>query len=440
MDGRDVWSAPGDPGSGQLPSPRRGTGDAGTVTVPSTRPAAPQPPPSTWGAHDDGPGSPRGSVRPPDVTGTSLPTARGGAGRRGMAGTLLAALVGAVLGSAATFALARSTDGGDTVVAPIVQGGSGEANVAAVAEAVVPSVVRVDRFVRIGGEMTPEGLGSGVIMRSDGYIVTNDHVVAGADELEVVFADGQRSDATVVGQDPLADLAVIHVERDGLPAISVRDDPPVRVGEPAIAVGSPFGLDATVTAGVVSALNRSIRETIPGGGTVSIPNVIQTDAAINPGNSGGALVDARGRLIGINSAILTTGSVGGDFGNVGVGFAISALDASTIADALIADGHVDHARLGILGGDLTESVAREYGVSVEQGAIVNEVTPDGPADEAGVRSGDVIVAAGGEDIASMDQLIAIIWRHEPGDVMKLTLVRGEDRMDVDVTLGEWTDD
>ncbi|MDP9023016.1 MAG: trypsin-like peptidase domain-containing protein [Actinomycetota bacterium] len=380
---------------------------------------------------------PATAVAEPDRTATD--TAPGPRPTRpGIATVVLAALVGAVLGTAATLALARTTAPlAPQVRAPVVEtrGDDPLSPVAAVAEAVVPSVVRINRLTVLGAAGVEEGLGSGVVYRSDGYIITNNHVVEGAERLQVRFADGESVRAEVVGTDALTDVAVLKVGRAGLPAVNVRDDP-VRVGELAVAIGSPFGLDATVTAGVVSALNRSIDAPIDGG-VISIPNVVQTDAAINPGNSGGALVDSRGRLIGINTAILGTARIAGQAGNIGVGFAISAHDAVAVADTLIEQGFVRHARLGIQARDLTPSLARHFGIDASEGVLIDQVEPGGPAAEAGLRPGDVVIAADGRPVAGMDELVAEIRAREPGDVLSLTVVRDGRELQIEAVLGEW---
>ncbi len=380
------------------------------------------------------------SGHPPDVPGgPAATTASLPLWRRALA-SFLAALVGAVLGTAGTLALTRPGTGAVSEPrAPVVEVESTDQGsvVPVVAEAVTPSVVRLDRLDVSGLRGIPEsGLGSGVIYRSDGYIITNHHVTAGADVLQVKYANGESETARIVGTDPLTDIAVLKVERGGLPAINVRRDPVV-VGELAIAIGSPFGLDTTVTAGVVSALNRSIEAPISSG-AIAIPNVLQTDAAINPGNSGGALVDRNGRLIGINSAILsTTGVLGRPAGNVGVGFAISAEDAVAVADKLITQGFVRHARLGIRAGDLTPSIARQFGVDVRQGVLISDVEPGGPAAAAGLRSGDVVIAADGEPVTSMARLTAAIRAREPGDRLRLTIQREGRQLELEAVLGEW---
>ncbi len=412
-----------------------------SATAEDARPSAPQPPPPSWGEDRDGPGSPTGSVRPPDTTGTVDAPKR--TRRRGTAAALLGALVGAVLGTAGTLTLARTAPQVmQDVRAPQVVQAEGDGpltSVQAVARAVTPSVVRIDRLVVQEGITQPEGLGSGVIYSSDGFIVTNNHVVQDAEELEVKFTDGESVSAQVVGTDPLTDLAVVKVERTGLPAVNVRSGE-LDVGEPAVAIGSPFGLDATVTAGVVSALNRSLPIPIQTGGeqgVIPLTGVIQTDAAINPGNSGGALVDFEGRLIGINSAILSSASPGQQPGNVGVGFAIPSDTVVRVADKLIEDGVVRHARLGVAGSDVTAAAIRDFDLDVPKGAVVGTVEEGGPADEAGIEPGDVIVAVGGEEIEAFDELVAQIQPREPGDRIELTLVRDGERIQVEVTLGEF---
>ncbi|MGI8575348.1 MAG: S1C family serine protease [Egibacteraceae bacterium] len=301
--------------------------------------------------------------------------------------------------------------------------------VATVAEAVLPSVVRID--VTTGGSFgLGEGNGSGVIYGADGHIVTNNHVVAEADQLEVVFADGVRKRGEVVGTDELNDLAVIKVDRSGLPAIVVGRSSRVAVGELAIAVGSPFGLEGTVTAGVVSALNRGLEVSAPSGGRLYLPSVIQTDAPINPGNSGGALVNGQGELIGINSAILTAGQPA----NAGVGFAIPSETMVDIAEKLIADGEVHHAFLGVSGVTVEGQQAERLGI--DGGAQLETVQPGTPAAEAGLREGDVVVAAGGEPVATMESLMIEIRAHEVGEELTIDYLRGDERARVTVTLVE----
>jgi len=296
------------------------------------------------------------------------------------------------------------------------------------ADRVLPTVVRIN----VSGSANPTeagALGSGVIYRADGYIITNHHVIEGASAVEVLLADGDRLEAEIVGTDPLNDLAVLRVARDGLPVIDLRpDDERLRVGETVVAIGSPFGLDATVTSGIISALNRDLR--VPGSSDV-IPAVIQTDAAINPGNSGGALVDLQGRLVGINTAIISrSGS------NQGVGFAVSVQQAVTSSDQIIAQGFVRYPLLGITGIDVSAQIAELFGLDNRRGAVVDSVQPDSGAAVGGVRTGDLIVAVDGVVLRSMADLVAEVRRRVPGDTIVLDIRREGERLRLEVVLGE----
>ena len=410
----------------------------------------PQPPPTGWSAAAAGPGSPAGSVRPPDTVGTVDAPA---SPRRRPIGLVLGAVLGAVIGTGgtllATDALPRDAEqeqaaevAGEpdlpaTVSAPTIEPLSESSIVPAVAQAVTPSVVRID--VRAGVEDGPgpagqSGLGSGVIYRSDGYIITNHHVVENAATVEVRMASGDVFEAEVVGSDELNDIAVVKVEADDLPAINLRGEAePLLVGETVIAIGSPFGLDASVTAGVISALNREIRldEVAPGQGLRTIPSIVQTDAAINPGNSGGALVDAQGRLVGINTAILTRSGA-----SQGVGFAVPADRAVDSAEQLIDQGFVRHPLLGIAGQDVSAEDADELGLPARRGAIIESVQPGTGAAEVDLRPGDVIVSVDGEPLVTMSQLVAEVRSRDPGDVLILEIFRDGELLDVEVELGE----
>jgi S1-C subfamily serine protease len=426
-----------------------------TDTAPIAR--FPQPPPAGWDERSAGPGSPVGSVRPPDTTGTVDAPAPERRGRR-LLGALLVGAVGAVIGTLATLALTGAltpapSPGEEPGPPSATEGVTAEAGAAAdapdpivsdvssvvpaVAEAVTPSVVRVDVSVNGAGAGAVPGrpsLGSGVIYRSDGYILTNEHVVGAGDEVTVRLASGDILDAEVIGRDELNDLAVLKVEESGLPAIQLRDaeSDPLIVGETVVAIGSPFGLDASVTAGVISALNREIRlDEQEGGGLLTIPSVIQTDAAINPGNSGGALVDAQGRLIGINTAILTASGA-----NQGVGFAVSAEQAVVSADQLIELGFVRHPLLGIAGADVTPAVAERFGLPASRGAVIESVQEGTGAAGADLRAGDIIVAVDGEPLATMSELVAEVRRRQPGDEVVLTIVRDGEESEVEVVLSE----
>ncbi|CAN5792727.1 hypothetical protein BH20ACT7_BH20ACT7_06860 [soil metagenome] len=302
--------------------------------------------------------------------------------------------------------------------------GEGLTQVEAVAAAVLPAVVQIELRSGDAQETRASGNGSGVIYRSDGHILTNNHVVEQADGLRVKFADGEIARAEVVGTDPLTDLAVVKVDSRGLPAIQVGDIEALRVGALAVAIGSPFGLEGSVTAGVVSALNRPISV----GDGIRLPDVIQTDAPINPGNSGGALVGSDGRLIGINSAILTAGSPA----NAGVGFAIPANIVVRVADELIESGEVVYPLLGVTQSEAVASGEESAG----DGAVVGDVEPGGPADEGGLRQGDVITRLDDTPIRSFDDLILAIRQRDVGDAVRVTYRRQGDEQAVDVILVE----
>lgn len=287
-----------------------------------------------------------------------------------------------------------------------------------IARTVLPSVAQVE----VG-----RGAGSAVIYRADGYLVTNNHVVAQGDgDVQVVLADGRRRDAEIVGTAPFTDLAVLRIDEEGLPAATFSSDVP-EIGSTAVAVGSPFGLDATVTAGVVSATDRELQ-----GGGESLGGLIQTDAAINPGNSGGALADDHGRVIGINTAILS-----GSGTSSGVGFAVPARSVTAVADQLIENGEVRPGFLGINGQDVSPEAADAFGVP--EGAVIVEVVPGSAADDADLQPEDVIVALDGEPIDSMLGLSSRVLVRQPGDEVTLRVVRAGQERGVTVTLGERTD-
>jgi S1-C subfamily serine protease len=415
-------------------------GDRGPAVDTDTTPLVrfPQPPPEGWGATSAGPGSPVGSVRPPDTTGTVDAPEKTPRRGRGALAALLAALLGAAIGTGTTLAVLSPDETTGAVTAPSIEVNGEQASIVpAVAQAVTPSVVRIDIEGGIGASpLAPGGapaLGSGVIYRSDGYILTNHHVIDGAEAVRVRLSSGDILDAEVIGSDALNDLAVLRVDRTGLPAVNVRSpDEPLVVGETVVAIGSPFGLDASVTTGIISALNREIAvDEVEEGGRLVIPSVIQTDAAINPGNSGGALVDARGRLVGINTAILTRSGA-----SQGVGFAVSAEQAIASADQLIEEGFVRHPLLGIAGIDVSPEVAEEFGLEASRGAVVDSVQEGTGAAEAGMRPGDIIVGIDGEPLATMSELVAEVRRRAPGDQLTLTVIRDGEELEVDVTLGE----
>jgi len=381
------------------------------------------------------PGATRDAGFPPYAAPYAAPAAQRRA-RGGWRSVVVAALVAGVVSAAVTAGLvgwltelpqnqetpaeqAADTNGGQA--APVADIGSGQVtDVVAVSEAVSPSVVNIDVANAQG-----QGSGSGVIIRADGHILTNNHVIDGAAQVEVTLPNGAQLEGKVIGTDPSSDLAVIKVDSDtDLPVPSFAERAP-RTGEVAIAVGSPFGLEGTVTAGVVSALNRSLP-----GEQAPLVDMIQTDAAINPGNSGGALANGNGEIIGINTAILSpTGS------NDGIGFAIPIVTALPVATQLIEQGFVDHAQLGVQGQDVDPAVAELYGLAAEEGALIVSVVPDSAAGEAGMERGDIVTAIDGEAVDSMATLAGRIRAHEPGDSVEITIVRGDDEQTLTVTLG-----
>jgi serine protease Do len=310
--------------------------------------------------------------------------------------------------------------------------------VARVASQVGPSVVQVNVDVTQDtpfGPQSQEGLGSGVIYRKDGYIVTNNHVVEGASELNVAFADGTTERAQIVGRDPDTEIAVLRVDRDDLPAASFNEDEDLVVGQLAVAIGSPSGFESTVTSGVISGLGREFPpELVAGDPTAarSLVDLIQTDAAISPGSSGGALVDRDGEIIGINVAYLPPGETGA----VNIGFAIPSDTAISVADQLIETGEVSSAYLGVVTTDLSPEDAERFDLPVDSGAIVSDVEPGSGADEAGVRRGDIIVALGDTPIENTGDLLGDLRDYQPGDTVGLTIVREGDEQTLDVTLGE----
>ncbi|HEX2221726.1 MAG TPA: trypsin-like peptidase domain-containing protein [Candidatus Limnocylindria bacterium] len=284
---------------------------------------------------------------------------------------------------------------------------------------VEPSVVAI---------LTDMGEGSGVVWHADGLVVTNEHVIRGVSEVVVGFADGQRVDGTVVAADPRSDLAVVEVARRELPAAEFADQLPV-VGSLAIAIGNPLGFENTVTAGIVSGLHRDI----PGSAqeTPALVDLIQTDAAISPGNSGGALVDADAQVIGVNVAYIPP-----EARAVSIGFAIPAPTVVSVVEQLVETGRVRHAYLGVQLGPITPEIAQQLQLDDSTGALVLDVVPGAPADEAGLIPGDVIVALDGEAVETVEAFLAAMRRHSPGDTVALTVSRQGESIEVQAQLGE----
>ena len=345
-----------------------------------------------------------------------------------VAACLIAGLLGGVAGQ-------RLTGGGGTTVS-VVQGSSGGTaepgggSVTAVAEAVLPSTVSVEIASSAGS-----GNGSGFVLSEDGYVVTNNHVVApaveGSGRIRVLLSDGTREPATVVGRTSDYDLAVLRIERTGLVPLAFAETDAVRVGDPVVAVGAPLGLASTVTSGIVSALNRPV---VAGSSQdeQGFINAVQTDAAINPGNSGGPLVDLSGAVVGVNSAIAQTASLGAG-GSIGLGFAIPADQVVRTTTQLIEDGVATYPVIGVS----LDSAYEGQGVRVAEAATTagDPVVAGGPADVAGVEPGDVITAIDDQLVTAPDELIVAIRARTPGEEVVLTVQRGRDSVEIPVQLG-----
>ena len=384
------------------------------------------------------PGDETASQAPVPPAPAAAPAAPPARGRKGFAAAVVAASL--VVGGAAGFGGAAAwsaldddpaSSGSDPAVttSQVVDTPEGElepGSVQDVAETVLPSVVRIDVRSGQGG-----GSGSGIVLSSDGQILTNEHVIAAAGEgadITVSFDDGSRASATVLGSDPLTDTAVIQAEGvEGLTPATIGKSEDLRVGQAVVAIGSPFGLDATVTSGIVSALDRPVGVASDASGDATIYPAIQTDAAINPGNSGGPLVDTFGNVVGINSSIRTSGSTSGAGGSIGLGFSIPIDEVLPIVEQMAAGEEPTHARLGISVSDagITEG---QSGADAVIGALVREVGEDSTAGAAGLETGDVVVRVDDTMITGSDSLVATIRSYRPGDTVTLTFVRdGEER-------------
>ncbi|MFJ4292481.1 Do family serine endopeptidase [Cupriavidus sp. NPDC089707] len=333
-------------------------------------------------------------------------------------------------------------------VVPNVSGPAAEGSYSEAAQSAMPAVVNIftsknghkrspnpqaeDPWFRFFfGDRLPErqepvsSLGSGVIVSAEGYILTNHHVVDGADEIEIALTDGRKANAKVVGSDPETDLAVLKVTLKDLPAITLGRLENVKVGDVVLAIGNPFGVGQTVTMGIVSALGRSHL------GINTFENFIQTDAAINPGNSGGALVDAQGNLLGINTAIYSRSG-----GSLGIGFAIPVSTAKQVMESIISTGSVTRGWIGVEPQDMTPEIAESFGLDAKEGALIAAVVQGGPADKAGVKPGDVLTKVDGSSITDTTALLNAIAQLKPGVDIKMTVIRRGKPTELTVTIGK----
>ena len=276
-----------------------------------------------------------------------------------------------------------------------------------------------------GREEPQGGLGSGVIISASGYILTNNHVVEGADEIEVILNDSRKAKAKVIGTDPDTDLAILKIDLDKLPVIVLGNSDALLVGDPVLAIGNPFGVGQTVTGGIVSALGRNKL------GINTFENFIQTDAAINPGNSGGALVDVNGHLMGINTAIYSRSG-----GSMGIGFAIPVSTAKQVLEGIVKDGQVTRGWIGVEPQELNAELAETFNVKAKSGVIITGVLQNGPAAQAGIRPGDVITAVNGKAVGNVTELLGAVAALKPGVAAPLTVLRKDSKTDIAVTPGK----
>ena len=273
-----------------------------------------------------------------------------------------------------------------------------------------------------GREEPQGGLGSGVIISPEGYILTNNHVVEGADEIEVILLDSRKAKAKVIGTDPDTDLAILKIDLDKLPVIVLGNSESLQVGDQVLAIGNPFGVGQTVTGGIVSALGRNKL------GINTFENFIQTDAAINPGNSGGALVDTSGALMGINTAIYSRSG-----GSMGIGFAIPVSTAKQVLESIVKDGQVTRGWIGVEPQELNAELMETFNVKTKAGVIITGVMQNGPAGQAGIKPGDVITAVNGKVVSSVTELLGAVAALKPGTAAPLSVQRGATSSEISVT-------
>lgn len=351
-------------------------------------------------------------------------------------------------GGGATLATDTPSAGGaaaPTTAAPSTQGGSGAipstggpvnppTSLAELYKQVNPGVVSILVAVNSGGQQG-EGAGSGFVITNDGYIATNFHVAGDASQIVVRFYNNVDAQAKLVGGDPDSDIAILKVDKypQGVHALSLGDSSKVQVGDAVVAIGNPFAIGVSMSYGIVSGLGRTIQSLTP---NYNIPLAIQTDAAINPGNSGGPLINMAGQVIGIDAQIATGGnSAGGQGGNVGIGFAIPINIFKQVYPSLIKNGSYSWPYLGIGSAQTDPLAANVNNVANVQGAVIDQVIAGGPAEQAGLRQGDVVTAIDGQKITSFDDLLGIIAFKHPGDKVNLTIHRGSQAGNVTVTLG-----
>lgn len=355
-----------------------------------------------------------------------------------------ASLAGLVAGGALAFGVLTMTGGADNASSPVdaspVTAAATTSDSASAQNAALQALSIAEVYQKARNAVveitTNSGLGSGFLVDGDGHIVTNQHVVGNATDVTVKFADGSQVSGKVLGTDSGTDLAVVEAQvPDSVQPLDLADSATVQVGDVAIAIGNPFGLDGTLTAGVISATGRAIQTET--GRTVT--DAIQTDASINSGNSGGPLLNADGQVIGVNSQLENpTGQ-----GNIGIGFAISSNTLKRFLPSLVAGQDVQHAYLGISGTEVDQRLADQYSLSATSGLLVTSVVAGGPADSAGLRAatrsggGDVIVAIDGQQVVTFEDLNNIISSKSPGDTVDLTVQRGDQQVHVTVTLGTW---
>jgi Do/DeqQ family serine protease len=283
-------------------------------------------------------------------------------------------------------------------------------------------------FGQRGGPLGMEpqrGLGSGVIVSAEGYLLTNHHVVDGADDIDVMLADGRQAQAKLVGTDPESDVALLKISLDKLPTVVFGNSANLQIGDTVLAIGNPFGVGQTVTSGIVSALDRK------GLGLNTFENFIQTDAAINPGNSGGALVDTAGNLVGINTAIFSRSG-----GSLGIGFAIPAATARLVMDALIRTGSVVRGWIGVEPRDLTPEMADTLRLPVKSGVLITGVLQNGPASNGGIKPGDVVTKIGGKAVTNTAELLNAVAALDPGSDAAIGVQRGDKSVEVTVTVAQ----